>query len=168
MSGYLEQLEAHDDLEAEVIKKTKVHKVLKAIMKLESIPKEEVFNFKQRSNDLLHKWGGSLAAESEPAATASAEPTSNGAKPDDEKSESVKAESPAEKKDDERKEADAPTEPTAAEAADNDGDVAMADADKDAESKDALAAPADAAPSTEDGTETKAEPATVDTEMTAA
>jgi hypothetical protein len=45
----------------------------------------------------------------------------------------------------------------------------MADADRDAEdttSKDAPAAPADVAPSTEDGTETKAEPATVDTEMT--
>jgi hypothetical protein len=100
MSEYLKQLEAHDDLEAEVIKKTKVHKVLKAIMKLESIPREEEYYFKQRSNDLLHKWGGSLAAESEPAATASAEPTANGAKPEDEKSESAKAESPAERKDD--------------------------------------------------------------------
>jgi hypothetical protein len=101
MSEYLKQLEAHDDLEAEVIKKTKVHKVLKNILKLESIPKEAEYQFKQRSNDLLHKWNGSLGAESESAAAASVEPTANGAKLDDEKSESAKAESPVEKKDEE-------------------------------------------------------------------
>jgi hypothetical protein len=171
MSEYLNQLETLDDLEAEVIKKTKVHKVLKAILKLESIPREKEYQFKQRSNDLLHKWNGSLGAESESAATASAEPTANGAKLDDEKSESAKAESPVEKKDEGEKEADTSAEPTVAKAAVDDGDVAMADAGQDVEnatSKDAPAASADVALSTEDGTETKAEPATVGTEMTTA
>jgi hypothetical protein len=166
MSDYLKQLELHDDLEAEVIKNTKVHKVLKAIMKLESIPKEDEYSFKQRSNNLLHKWGGSLAVDPEPAATASAEPSTNGAKHDDEKSESAKAETPVEKK-----EVDASAEP-APKAADNDGDVVMADdAEKDAPEA-PTEAPTDVVPSTENSaetvTETKAELATADTEMSTA
>ena len=87
MSDYLRQLEAHQDLEAEVIKKTKVHKVLKAIIKLSSIPKEDEHQFKKRSNELLTKWGGALAADTETAgeATAVAEPATNGIKHDNEK-----------------------------------------------------------------------------------
>lgn len=139
MSNYLRDLEAHEDLEAEVIKKTKIHKVLKAIIKLNSIPKEEEYSFKQRSNDLLTKWGGALAADNETPATESA---TNGVKATDEgKSEPAKEDSPAEKKEEptvEVKEDDAPTEPTSANAADADGDVTMGDADKEP-SKDELA-----------------------------
>lgn len=87
MSDYLKQLEEHVDLEAEVIKKTKVHKVLKAIIKLNSIPKEDEFQFKKRSTDLLTQWSGALAAESEPSgdapASVSAEPTTNGVNHDE-------------------------------------------------------------------------------------
>ena len=92
MADYLKQLEAHEDLEAEVIKRTKVHKVLKAIIKLDSIPKEEEYNFKQRSTELLNKWGSVLAADGESAEKAT--PSTNGVKVDDEKSESTKAETP--------------------------------------------------------------------------
>jgi hypothetical protein len=63
MSEYLGQLEAHQTLEAEVITKTKIHKVLKAIIRLESIPKEEEYAFKRRSNDLLRSWGDALSAD---------------------------------------------------------------------------------------------------------
>jgi hypothetical protein len=63
MSDYLSQLEAHQTLEAEVIRKTKIHKVLKAIISLESIPKEEEYAFKRRSNDLLRSWGDALSAD---------------------------------------------------------------------------------------------------------
>tara|TARA_R110002003_G_scaffold235_13_gene17049 strand:+ start:7152 stop:8216 length:1065 start_codon:yes stop_codon:yes gene_type:complete len=63
MSVYLSQLEAHQTLEAEVIRKTKIHKMLKAIIRLESIPKEEVYAFKRRSNDLLRSWGDALSAD---------------------------------------------------------------------------------------------------------
>jgi hypothetical protein len=63
MSDYLSQLEAHQTLEAEVIRKTKIHKMLKAIIRLESIPKEEEYAFKRRSNDLLRSWGDALSAD---------------------------------------------------------------------------------------------------------
>jgi hypothetical protein len=128
MSDHIKQLEAHEDLEAEVIKKTKVHKVLKAIMKLNSIPKEEEYHFKQRSNDLLTKWGGALAADLEPTAAVSAEPATNGAKHDeDEKAEAPKEESPVETTQEQKN--DAPAEP--AKPIDTDGDVAMANAGED-------------------------------------
>jgi hypothetical protein len=117
MSDYLKQLEGHQDLEAEIIKKTKVHKVLKAIIKLNSIPKEEEYQFKKRSNELLTKWGGALAAETETAGevAAAVEPvTTNGVKHDEEKT------IVEEKK-------ETPAEPESAKAADVDGDVAMAE-----------------------------------------
>lgn len=131
MSGYLRDLEAHGDLEAEVIKKTKVHKVLKAIIKLNSIPQEDVHKFKQRSSDLLTKWGGALAsADTEGAnTTPAAEPATNGVKHEDVKSEPSKEESPAETKDEVKKDdASADTKP----AADTNGDVTMADAEEKA------------------------------------
>jgi len=60
MAELFSQLEGYDDLEASVIRNTKINKVLKGIVKLASIPKEEKYNFKGRSNDLLVKWSNSL------------------------------------------------------------------------------------------------------------
>jgi hypothetical protein len=163
MSDHLKQLEAHENLEAEVIKKTKVHKVLKAIIKLTSIPKEEEHNFKQRSNDLLTKWGGALAADSEPATNG----TTNGVKDeDDPKSDAPKEESPVDTKEDVKME-DTPAAPAAdADSADTkvedtNGDVAMSEADKEV-IKDAPAAQAEVESSIEGTTEaaTATEPAT--------
>lgn len=160
MSDYLKQLELHDDLEAEVIKKTKVHKVLKAIIKLNSIPKEEEYTFKQRSTELLTKWGGALAADGEPAA--SAEPATNGAKHDeDEKPERTKEDSPAAKKEESPVETEEKKDGTLAEPAsatkpvETDGDVTMDDADKEL-SKDEPAIKADA----DSGAEASAEAVT--------
>lgn len=56
MSEYFTQLEALDDLEQSVIRTTKIHKVLKAILKLSSIPMDEEYNFKSRSTALLTTW----------------------------------------------------------------------------------------------------------------
>jgi hypothetical protein len=163
MSGYLKDLEAHEDLEAEVIKKTKVHKVLKAIIKLNSIPKEEEFAFKQRSTELLNKWGGALAADPEPAVGTPADATTNGVKPEEnEKSDLAKEESPvqkngdaaAEKKDEEETKDDTTTEiASATKAVDLNGDVTMADADKEL-IKDEPAVNADAEPSIKASVET--------------
>ncbi|TDZ27022.1 Origin recognition complex subunit 3 [Colletotrichum orbiculare MAFF 240422] len=62
MSDYITKLESFPDLEGSIIRATKINKVLKAILKLESIPKEEEFHFKSRSSTLLDKWNKILAS----------------------------------------------------------------------------------------------------------
>lgn len=80
MSEFLTKLEAFPDLEVSIIRATKINKVLKAILKLENIPKEEEFKFKPRSQTLLDKWNKLLAGEaaSAPAPSADKEATTNG------------------------------------------------------------------------------------------
>lgn len=56
MSDYITKLESFPDLEVSIIRQTKINKVLKAILKLEVIPKEAEFQFKERSQVLLDKW----------------------------------------------------------------------------------------------------------------
>ena len=63
MSTYLAKLESYPELEASIIRATKIHKVLKAMIKLNSIPKDEEFNFKNRSMVLLKKWNDVLAVD---------------------------------------------------------------------------------------------------------
>ncbi len=56
MSEFITKLETYADLEVSIIRTTKINKVLKNIIKLASIPKDEEFNFKKRSHELLAKW----------------------------------------------------------------------------------------------------------------
>lgn len=70
MSDFITKLEGFPDLEVSIIRATKINKVLKAILKLENIPKESEFNFKSRSQVLLDKWNKLLATDSAPAAEA--------------------------------------------------------------------------------------------------
>jgi hypothetical protein len=56
MSFLFGQLEAYQDLEVPIIRASKVHKVLKAIIKLSTIPKDEHYHFRRRALDLLGKW----------------------------------------------------------------------------------------------------------------
>ncbi|KAL1882716.1 hypothetical protein VTK73DRAFT_1236 [Phialemonium thermophilum] len=70
MSDYITKLEALPDLEVSIIRFTKINKVLKAILKLETIPKEEEFHFKERSQVLLDRWNKLLAADAQSEATA--------------------------------------------------------------------------------------------------
>lgn len=63
MSDYILKLEGFPDLEVSIIRETKINKVLKAILKLENIPKEEEFLFKPRSTSLLEKWNKLLAVD---------------------------------------------------------------------------------------------------------
>lgn len=79
MAEFFTQLESYADLEASIIRTTKIHKVLKAIIKLSSIPKEEDYNFKKRSSDLLTVWNSALANDGgDGAAAASEPPATNG------------------------------------------------------------------------------------------
>jgi hypothetical protein len=74
MSEFISKLEGYAELEVSIIRGTKINKVLKAILKLSEIPKEEEFNLKGRSKDLLDKWNkilenadGGVAATATPA-----------------------------------------------------------------------------------------------------
>jgi hypothetical protein len=64
MSNFITKLENYGDLEVSIIRSTKINKVLKALIKLNTIPKDEEFNFKGRSVDLLGRWNKALGAES--------------------------------------------------------------------------------------------------------
>lgn len=61
MSDFLAELEGYPDLEGSIIRATKIHKVLKGLIKLPSIPLDEEFRFKERSVDLLGKWNEILS-----------------------------------------------------------------------------------------------------------
>jgi len=81
MSEFVTKLEGYADLEVSIIRVTKINKVLKAILKLATIPKEEEFQFKPRSQTLLDKWNKLLASETgTPVATAPPALTTNGVK----------------------------------------------------------------------------------------
>lgn len=92
MSKYIEVLEATPDLEGSIIRETRINKVMKQILKLDSIPKESEFNFKSRSQDLLSKWNKAMAAD---GATNGANGVNGAKSPTEEK----KAGTPAEKAD---------------------------------------------------------------------
>lgn len=61
MSDYLEELENLKELEGSIIRATKIHKVLKQMIKLETIPLNEEYNFKERASKLLGKWNDVLS-----------------------------------------------------------------------------------------------------------
>jgi hypothetical protein len=63
MSNYIKKLEGYGELEASIIRTTKINKVLKALIKLNTIPKDEEFNFRGRSVDLLGKWNKLLGTD---------------------------------------------------------------------------------------------------------
>lgn len=87
MSTYIGKLEGYGDLEVSIIRTTKINKVLKAIMKLNTIPKDEEFNFRSRSVELLSKWNKLLGSEAPAAGPTGAdkedEPTTNGVHKDE-------------------------------------------------------------------------------------
>lgn len=63
MADFFSQLEAFENLEPSIIRATKIHKVLKAIVKLSSIPKDEEFQFKKRSSAMLEIWNKRMEAD---------------------------------------------------------------------------------------------------------
>ncbi|KAF2723217.1 hypothetical protein K431DRAFT_283019 [Polychaeton citri CBS 116435] len=63
MAGYFTQLEEYEDLQPAIIRTTKIHKVLKGVIKLASIPKEDEYHFKDRSHVLLNEWNKRMEGE---------------------------------------------------------------------------------------------------------
>lgn len=72
MAEFFSQLEAYENLEPSIIRTTKIHKVLKAIVKLSSIPKDEEFQFKKRSSAMLEIWNKRMEADGDAAPPKSA------------------------------------------------------------------------------------------------
>lgn len=95
MSDFLKELESYPDLEGSIIRATKIHKVLKAMIKLTSIPLDEEFHFRDRAHALLQKWNEILASdpnaadkdvqESKPESSTAELATTNGEPKDAEK-----------------------------------------------------------------------------------
>lgn len=96
LSDYLKKLETYTDLEASLLKKTKIHKVLKGILKLETIPLEEELQMKPRSRALLDLWNKALAAAAAaaPAVDTSTMDKVNGTNGSAEPTEAPKSEEP--------------------------------------------------------------------------
>ena len=82
MSEFVNKLEGYADLEVSIIRATKINKVLKAILKIPTIPKEDEFQFKPRSQSLLDKWNKLLASEQGTPAASAPPTTTNGIRED--------------------------------------------------------------------------------------
>lgn len=71
MNEFFNQLEAYSELEPSIIRTTKIHKVLKAIVKLASVPKDDLYSFKKRSSTMLEIWNKRMESENDnPTSTA--------------------------------------------------------------------------------------------------
>jgi hypothetical protein len=139
MSDYIGALEKLPDLEVSIIRATKINKVLKAILKLDNIPKEEEFRLKQRSQELLEIWNKLLTTDGAPAAPSEGAKGVNGTKEAakangvKEKSEEKAEEAPKEAAQEEPKEVPkaedtpAPSEKAAEEVSDSSSALAVQD-----------------------------------------
>ncbi|PVH88594.1 hypothetical protein DL98DRAFT_201760 [Cadophora sp. DSE1049] len=78
MSEFIAKLQGYADLEVSIIRTTKINKVLKAILKLPFIPREEEYQFKERSQELLDKWNKLLATDTPAVPATSATTNGNG------------------------------------------------------------------------------------------
>lgn len=103
MAEFFTQLEQHKDLEPSIIRKTKIHKVLKNIVRLDSIPRDDEFNFKARSGEMLTHWNNALTASTDADTPVAEKPTTNG---------EVKEESATETKEDTKEPVEVPVEAT--------------------------------------------------------
>lgn len=64
MANFIKKLEAYGGkLDVQIIRNTKINKVLKGIIKLNTIPKDEEYHFKERSIKLLGEWNQLLGAD---------------------------------------------------------------------------------------------------------
>lgn len=98
MATYFDKLETHTDLEVSIIRTTKINKVLKMIVKLNAIPRDEEFNFRQRAMNILSAWKNVLDSDAPAAAgEKDAKPAANGVAKDDEAAETPKLETEEEK-----------------------------------------------------------------------
>lgn len=97
MNDYFNMVETSPDIDAAIIRDTKIHKVLKAILKMETIPRDDEFHFKDRSQALLASWNALLEGPETkvPATNGEAEGNKKDIEKDEKKDEETPAEPPA-------------------------------------------------------------------------
>ncbi|QIW96375.1 hypothetical protein AMS68_001893 [Peltaster fructicola] len=97
MNEFFVNLESYEDLEPAIIRTTKIHKVLKAIIKLNTVPKDDEYQFKKRSQTMLEAWNKRMEANGEVASKPAEEKTTttNGDSKSKEEVEPEKAEEQA-------------------------------------------------------------------------
>ncbi|CAL5867783.1 uncharacterized protein PFLUO_LOCUS2003 [Penicillium psychrofluorescens] len=94
MATFFDKLEKYTDLEVSIIRTTKINKVLKMIVRLNSIPRDEDFKFRRRAMDILSSWKNVLDSDIHPeSASKDSLLTANGAPKDDESADTPKIES---------------------------------------------------------------------------
>lgn len=96
MATFFDKLEKHTDLEVSIIRSTKINKVLKMIVKLSTIPRDEEFKFRERSMNILSSWKNVLDADTPGPADKSEKPSANGSK-EEENADTPKLETEEEK-----------------------------------------------------------------------
>ncbi|KAJ6026686.1 uncharacterized protein N7446_004712 [Penicillium canescens] len=98
MATYFDKLEKHADLEVSIIRSTKINKVLKMIVKLNSIPRDEDFSFRHRAMNILSSWKNILDADTPAGAIDKDDkPTANGSNKEDDGADTPKLETEEEK-----------------------------------------------------------------------
>lgn len=163
MATYIKKLEAYNGtLEVSIIRQTKINKVLKGILKLNTIPKDEEYHFRERSVKLLGIWNQLLGAEpadgeksaKEDKATPT-ETTTNGVQKEVEKEVDEKVEPKVEEPKDNTVAADEAVDKISAEVPADAGDKAAAveEVQKEESKTNEVAAPAveDKAPASAEG-----------------
>lgn len=78
MARFIARLEGYENLEVSIIRSTKISKVLKAIIRLNTIPRDEEFNIRRRAMDILAKWKNLLDSDVAAAEAKEATPQANG------------------------------------------------------------------------------------------
>jgi hypothetical protein len=97
MAGYFDKLDKHADLEVSIIRSTKINKVLKMIVKLDTIPRDEEFQFRQRALNILTSWKSVLETDAPAPSDKETKPTANGAHKNDDGADTPKVDTEEEK-----------------------------------------------------------------------
>lgn len=108
MATYFDKLEKHADLEVSIIRATKINKVLKMIVKLDTIPRDEEFQFRHRAIGILTSWKSVLESDVPAPSDKEAKSTANGAHKDDDGADTPKLETEEEKEPESKANEDTP------------------------------------------------------------
>ncbi|KAL1990268.1 hypothetical protein VTN49DRAFT_6107 [Thermomyces lanuginosus] len=145
MARFIARLEGYENLEVSIIRSTKISKVLKAIIRLNTIPRDEEFNIRRRAMDILAKWKNLLDSDVAAAEAKEATPQANGVHKEGGEGEEEKADAEEKEKEKEKTPAENKTEAEAKETTREEPMPDAAPADDQKETKEAEAGAAEAA-----------------------